>query len=196
MKKISLILIPLLIVIIVILVRANPKFSKPQQPEITPVPTKAMSLNDLYLVAQKAEALKNLSDTEVYFSAVKKPLSANRFYVEIYLSAQENTRVDGADLVMNLDPNLTVANLQKGSVFPQYPRLIADNNQIIITGLASLSGNNLKLGEPNQLFASFEVYKNSSAKAPTITVDQNSTKAFLNGEYVLNQMVSFSQIQF
>ena len=196
MKKISLILIPLLIVIIVILVRTNPKLSKPQQPKATAVPTKAMSLNDLYLVAQKAEALKNLSDTEVYFSAVKKPLSANRFYVEIYLSAQENMKVDGADLVINLDPNLTIANLQKGSVFPQYPRLIIDNNQIIITGLASLSGNNLKLGEPNQLFASFEVYKNSSAKAPTITVDQRSTKAFLNGEYVLNQMVSFSQIQF
>jgi len=196
MKKISLILIPLLVVIVVILVRGNLKFSKPQQPKATAVPTKAMSLNDLYLVAQKAEALKNLSDTEVYFSAVKKPLSANRFYVEIYLSAQENMKVDGADLVINLDPNLTIANLQKGSVFPQYPRLIIDNNQIIITGLASLSGNNLKLGEPNQLFASFEVYKNSSAKAPTITVDQNNTKAFLNGEYVLNQMVSFSQIQF
>jgi len=196
MKKISLILIPLLVVIVVILVRANLKFSKSQQPKATAVPTKAMSLNDLYLVAQKAEALKNLSDTEVYFSAVKKPLSANRFYVEIYLSAKENMRVDGADLVMNFSPNLTVANLQKGSVFPQYPRLIIENNQIIITGLASLSGNTIKLGEPNQLFASFEVYKNSSANTPLITVDQTSTKAFLNGEYVLNQMVSFSQLEF
>jgi len=196
MKKISLILIPLLIVIIVILVRTNSNLSRSQQPETTPVPTKAMSLNDLYLAAQKAEALKNISNTEVYFSAIKKPLSSNRFLVEIYLSAKENMKVDGADLVMNLDPNLTVANLQKGSVFPQYPRLIVENNQIIITGLASLSANTIKLGELNQVFASFEVYKNSSANTPLITVDQTSTKAFLNGEFVLNQQVSFSQMQF
>jgi hypothetical protein len=196
MKKISLILIPFLIIIVVILVQLHPRLSKPQQPEITPVPTKAISLNDLYLVAQKAEALKDINTTEVYFSAVKKPLSANRFYVEIYLSAKEQMRVDGADLVMNFDPNLTISNLQKGSVFPQYPRLIIDNNQIIITGLTSLANNTIKLGEPNQLFASFEVYKNNPAQTSIIAVDQNSTKAFLNGEYVLNQAISFSQLSF
>ncbi len=160
------------------------------------IPTKALSLNDLYLYAQKTKAMDEITSSEVYFSATKTQLNSRRFQIDFYLSAKDGMKVDGADLVLNVNRNLIIKKVTKGQVFPQYPRLVYTKQQATITGLASLSGNLVKLGQPNRIFTTVVVEKIIPNQSAKISIDQASTKAYLNGEAVLNQIVSLKEINF
>lgn len=193
-KAILIIIATILFLSLIIFYRFWPSKNTFSSEPKTIIPTKALSLNDLYLYAQKNKAMENISNSQVYFSAVKKELNPKTYRLDIYLSAREGMKVDGADLVLSYESNIVINQIIKGQVFPQYPRLLAEDNQIYITGLASLAGNTIKLGQPNKIFVSLIVAKKETSKPAILNVNQTDTKAFLNGEPVLNLELSFNQI--
>ncbi|OGK72575.1 hypothetical protein A2459_02800 [Candidatus Roizmanbacteria bacterium RIFOXYC2_FULL_41_10] len=191
-KKLSLLKLTFILLLVLLpVVFFSWRFNRPEK---IPSPTKKMSLSDLYLYAQKTKAMDEITSSEVYFSATKTQLDNRHFQINFYLSAKDGMKVDGADLVLNTSQNLIIKKITQGQVFPQYPRLVHDNQNATVTGLASLAGNMIKLGQPNRLFASLIVEKVIFNQPAKITIDQSSTKANLNGEAVLNQSVSLKEI--
>lgn len=155
---------------------------------------KQISLNDFYLLVQKERALEQITAGQVYFSGVAKKISNQRFQLNIYLLGPNTMKTDAADLAFKCTENCAIEKVKTGQTFPQYPKKQFSADSVSITGIASLAGNKVKLGEPNTLFASVLIRKLVLSKDSRIAVDQNNTKAYLNGSSVLNQAASMSEI--
>jgi len=153
-----------------------------------------LSAEEETLAKQKKQILAEIEDGQVYFATLKTSLKENLYQIDVYLSAKPEMKVDAADLIIRTDKNLTIEEVKKGQVFADYPRLINEKQTATITGIAKLGQDKIVFGEPNQIFASLLVSKNKTNLPAKLTVDTENTKAFLNGQMVLDKQVSFNEI--
>ena len=72
-----------------------------------------------------------------------------------------------------------------------------DRNYLLVTGLASANNNEMVYGKPNKTFAEFTVSTsdNNQAGKKQITISQEDTKIYLNGESVLDTVKSVKFIE-
>jgi len=153
-----------------------------------------MSLDDFYLHAQKTKAIKEIFPSDVFFQATSNYIGQNSYQVDIYLKGEPNMQFDAADLVLITD-NLQVKKITPGSTFPKYPRKVNKNEQIAVTGTASLNSNVLTLGKPNKLFVSLTIEKKDPEKKGELIMNAVETKVYLMGNYVLDDQKSFGKIK-
>jgi len=154
-----------------------------------------MSLNDFYLYAQKTKALEQVVASSVYYTTRVSKLSDSQVQVDFYLLGGERMKVDAADLSFNLDPNLELVQLNKGETFQNYPRLVKTNNHATVTGIASITGNSVLLGEVNKIFLSAIIKKINPELSSRLTIDFENTKAYLQGEPILNLVATIKDLQ-
>src|SRR4030043_2361771 len=94
-----------------------------------------LSLNDLFLFAQKEKKLSQIpSQGKMFFSFEKKKLAEHEWIVEVTLAGDTSTRSDAADLTLLLLPGVSVSEISEGEAFPIYPRKIAEGSKVIVTG--------------------------------------------------------------
>lgn len=157
---------------------------------------KKNSAQNVCLSAQKEKVLEKVQDSKVYFSIKTSQTSAVETDIIISLLGGPSMKMDASDLVLNYTDNLTVLEIIPGQSFPTYPRKIAENGVITITGVARLDGNGIKLGEPNTIFATLRVKKTGDARQKaTITVSTTNTSAYLEGNAVLDPSLTFGKIE-
>ncbi|MFH0772877.1 MAG: hypothetical protein V1922_01025 [bacterium] len=157
---------------------------------------KKESEQDIYLYAQKIKALDNIIASTVYFSPQISYLSATKKEVIISLLGGAAMKADASDLVMRLSDNLKILEIRSGTAFPSYPRKISSDGIVTITGIASLDGAGMKLGQPNQIFITLLVEKTGDVKQKgKISVDKLNTKVFLQGNSILDPNLTFEEIE-
>ncbi len=157
---------------------------------------KKNTVQDVCLSMQKKKALEQVQNSKVYFSIKKSQRSAIETDIIISLLGGQSMKMDASDLVLNYTDNLTILEIIPGQSFPTYPRKIAENGVITITGVARLDGNGIKLGEPNTIFTTLRVKKIGDARQKAmITVNTTKTSAYLEGNVVLDPSLTFEKIE-
>ncbi len=103
--------------------------------------------------------------------------------------------MDAADLALSYSDNLTFSQILPGTAFPSYPRKIASEGAIIITGVASFN-TNIQFGESNKVFVTFVVEKlRDKNQKGTISIDVANTKVYMLEKSIFNESKSFKQIE-
>jgi len=137
------------------------------------------------------------SQNTVQFQAQAPEVTTQGYEIQIYLLGAPTQLIDAADLSVHAGENLRLVSVRLGLSFPQYPRVSVDSSQAVITGVAGLLGSNQKeYGKPNQVFATFTVEKIDPALPAELIVNTSDTKAYFNGEPVLNQKQSLEVVKF
>jgi len=143
---------------------------------------------DINLTLEKVKAIEDVVDSNIYFTFQKSTQSSTQITVVVTMVGGSGMKVDASDLVLQYSNNLKITKITPGTAFPSYPRLIAENGVITVTGLATLDSNGMVLGTPNKTFVTLEIEKMGDLKEnATLTVDKASTKAFLQGNSVLDE---------
>ena len=147
------------------------------------------------IAQQKAVALEKVVQTGVHFSSHVSHVSATKSEITVQLQGGKDMKVDASDLVMHYSQNLTVLSITSGNAFPIYPRSLAENGVITITGVASIQDSGILMGQPNSTFATLWVEKTGDSKQKgTLIIDSVNSKAFLQGKSVLDLSTSDMQI--
>jgi len=141
---------------------------------------------DVKLTQEKEKVLENVVESKIHFTAVKSSNSSSAIVVTVTMMGGSAMKVDAADLVMNYSSNLKISKITPGKAFPTFPRMIAENGTLTVTGVATIGANGIVMGTPNEVYATFEVEKVGDIKG-TITLDKINTKAFLQGNAVLDE---------
>ncbi len=141
---------------------------------------------DVKLTAEKEKVLENVVESKIHFTAQKQSVSPTVQLVTIMMVGGSAMKVDAADLVMNYSNNLKISTITPGKAFPTFPRTIAENGVFTVTGVATIGSDGIVMGTPNEVYVTFEVEKVGDIKG-TITLDKANTKAFLQGNAVLDE---------
>ena len=162
----------------------------------TIVLAKKNTTQDICLSTQKEKALEKVQDSKVYFSIKTSQKSEIETDIVISLLGGLSMKVDASDLVLNYTDNLTILEIIPGQSFPIYPRKIAENGVVTITGIARLDGSGVKLGESNTVFATLRVQKTGDIKQKaSITLNTTNTSAYLEGRAVIDSSLTFGKIE-
>jgi len=136
------------------------------------------------------------SQNAVQFQAQAPEETSQGYEIQIFLLGIPTQLIDAADLSVHVGENLRLVSVQPGLSFPQYPRISVDSSQAVVTGVAGLLGNNQKAyGKPNHVFATFMVEKIDATLPAELIVNTSDTKAYFNGEPILNQKQSLKEIK-
>jgi len=144
------------------------------------------------LEEQKKAGLAEKKGGLVYFSQKTTPLPNNQVQIDISLSGEKNTSVDAADLVLSYSPTLTVKEVNKGNVFPSYPRVNDRKGLITVTGLAMPLGNKVTYGKIDEVYVTLIVEKQGKG---TVEINTKDTQAYFNGTPILDFTSSFKPIE-
>jgi hypothetical protein len=143
---------------------------------------------DIKLTAEKEKALENVVESKIHFSAKKTQTSPILTTVVVTMLGGSAMKVDASDLVFSYTDNLKILKITPGTAFPSYPRIVAENSMLTITGIATIGDKGIILGKPNETYITFEVEKiGDTAKKGILTIDKTNTKAFLQGNSVLDE---------
>lgn len=157
---------------------------------------KKVSKEDLNLYVQKTNAMEQIVESKMYFTTSVSYISNTKTKIVISLKGGKSMKADASDLVLSYSPNLVIQEIVPGVTFPSYPRKVVNAGELILTGVASLSGNGIKLGEPNTVFATLIVEKKGNQKQTGIlSVDTTRTDIFLEGVSVLDRDALFKKIE-
>ncbi len=156
-----------------------------------------LTLSDASFVSKRDKELDLITKNLLYFSTKTKELFSGQWVVTIELSGEADSAADAADLKVIIPESLVVSNLKVGNAFPIFPRQVIDGNYLLVTGLASANNNEMVYGKPNKTFAEFTVSTsdNNQAGKKQITISQEDTKIYLNGESVLDTVKSVKFIE-
>lgn len=151
---------------------------------------------DVCLSVQKEKALEKVEETQVYFSSKVVRKSPTVVDVEISLMGGNSMRIDASDLVLNYSENLKITEMIPGPALPSYPRKLSEGGVITLTGIASLNGNGIIFGQPNNIFVTLHVEKTGELKQKgVITLNKTDTNAFLQGNPILDISKTFETIE-
>jgi len=158
-----------------------------QQTQLTKKQLPTLTQTDVSFITKRDKVLETIIKSPLYFSVKTQKFSVNRWTITIKLEGEIKGAADAADLRLELPENLTVSNIKVGPAFPFYPRKVAVNNYLLISGVASADNNQMVFGEPNKIFAELTVQTiNNQLDIKKIVVDKNDTKIYLNGESILD----------
>lgn len=151
---------------------------------------------DLSLYTQKTQALEEVVESTLYFSSRVSSLSPIKKEVIISMLGGASMKSDASDLVMRYTDNLKVVEIIPGVVFPTYPRKALVDGKITITGIASLENNEIKFGNPNNVFATLVIEKTGDPlQKGVLTVDKGLTQIYLQGTAIIDTNKSITQIE-
>lgn len=143
---------------------------------------------DLVLTKEKEKALENIVESKIRFSSKKTQTSPTLATITVTMLGGSAMKVDASDLVFNYSNNLKILKITPGSAFPSYPRIVAENGVLTVTGIATIGDKGIILGTPNETYVTFEVEKiGDIAQKGTLSIDMINTKAFLQGNSVLDE---------
>jgi hypothetical protein len=135
------------------------------------------------------------STNQVYFELKEAPVQdAATVQLDIVLKGEDGQRLDAADLKLEVGKNLRIVNVFPGQTFRQYPRVFFNATEAVITGIADLAGSQAQPGEANRIFASLVVEKVAPALPALLKVNQQETKAYLEGLPILNSQLNLKEI--
>ncbi len=158
--------------------------------------SQGVSKEEVKLYVEKEKILQEVVDSPLYFVSSTKTISPSRFEVTFSLKGGTAMKTDAGDLTLSYSSNLDVVEIKTGETFPQYPRKVISDGEVIITGVASLAGSSVTLGKSNTVFATIVVEKNGFTNGKsTISLNKAKTQFYLQGKSVLNEQSSFADIQ-
>jgi len=135
------------------------------------------------------------SQNTVHFQVQSPEAVSQGYQLQIFLLGAPTQLIDAADLAVEAGPNLRLVSAQPGETFPQYPRMSIESTRAVFTGVAGLmSGNQKDYGQPNRVFVSLVVEKIDPALPATLLINTTDTKAYFNGEPILNKKQSLQKI--
>lgn len=150
------------------------------------------NLSDIFFLSQKAKAEVSVKKTDLYFSYKMNKLESGLFKISIYFEGDNKAAADAADIKINLK-NLEVKSIFPGKAFPSYPRSLAKDNYLLVTGTAVLQGSSFVYGKP-ELFAELTIGKTDQTEKSEAVLDLEGTKVYLGGESVFNAEKTFKKI--
>jgi hypothetical protein len=151
---------------------------------------------DLNLYAQKTQALEKVVESTLYFSSRVSSLSPIKKEVALSMLGGASMKSDASDLVMGYTDNLKIVEIIPGTVFPTYPRKALVDGKITITGITSLENNEIKFGNPNNVFATLVIEKTGDPlQKGILTVDKSLTQIYLQGTSIIDTNKSVTQIE-
>lgn len=140
---------------------------------------------------EKQTALSEKKEGTVYFSAKSILLPGGDTQIDITLNGEGDVSVDATDLVISYPSGVEIKEIKKGTAFPSYPRALAKNGSITITGIALPMGSSITYGKVNELFATIIVNKKTDVK---MNINTKDTQAYFNGEPILDFSRTFSKL--
>lgn len=149
-----------------------------------------------YISIQKEKELEGIVESKVYFSSKISRISATETEVNISLMGGADMKIDASDLILDYSDNIKIISIIPGSAFPSYPRKLLEGGKITVTGVASLNGTGIKLGQTNQIFVTLRVEKMKDLNQKgTITLNKGGTSAFFQGNPILDFGLTFEKIE-
>jgi len=136
-------------------------------------------------------ALDEKKSGQLFFSAKSTQLPGGDTQIEITLDGNPATSVDAVDLVLTYNNDTVVKEIKKGTAFPSYPRTLAKNGSITITGIALPMGNTISYGKVGSLFATITVNKKPGT---ALILNTKNTQAYFNGAPILDFARTFKTL--
>jgi hypothetical protein len=155
----------------------------------------AISMKDLNLLNNKNDQTAKVVSGKMFFSFIKGNVNTDEYEIRIFLSGDPNTLADAADLTLSYTKGLKI-DVASGDAFPDYPRKIVENGQIVITGVSSITNDNINFGKPGGTFAVLKVtIEDPEVLERDIKIDLSNSKIFYMAKDILDGENSFSLIQ-
>lgn len=143
---------------------------------------------ELRLTIEKEKSLEDVIESKISFVSRTKRFSSTKTVVTVTMVGGQGMKVDASDLVFLYSKNLKIGAITPGTAFPLYPRMVAEDGILTITGIATIGSGEIIMGKPNEIYVEFEVEKIGDAtEKGTITLDTVNTNAFLQSNSVLDE---------
>lgn len=205
MKQIIINVFALFLVSVIVWVTANYSYQRKLslleteknicQKQLTENKQSSLTSADASFIIQKEKELASVKKSLLYFSAKTQKLTVNQWKITVRLEGDIDGAADAADLRLDFPKSFIVSDLIVGSAFPIYPRKVMAEDYLLVTGLISISNNQMIFGEPNKIFVEFTVQTTDNQPIEKqITVNKEDTKIYLNGESILDTNKSVNLI--
>ncbi|OGG25730.1 hypothetical protein A2960_05265 [Candidatus Gottesmanbacteria bacterium RIFCSPLOWO2_01_FULL_39_12b] len=157
-------------------------------------PTPHLELNDVFLYGQKMKAVLSSPTEMMFFSNTHNKIDGNSWQIIINLEGNSDQLTDSANLQLDYDNGISDIQITPGDAFPLYPKIIQNKTMLSITGIATISQNNITYGQSNKIFATLLVHPNPTVKKAILTINNNSKIYFLS-QNILDQERTFKEIE-
>jgi hypothetical protein len=135
------------------------------------------------------------SGESIFFSFKNIKINDNFYSIKIFINNKADTLFDAIDLGLWFDRNkIEIVEIQNGETFLEYPRKTVGENNLIITGIASMKNGQINYASASSLFANIIVKKISTENRLGLGLDKQNTGIYFSGKNIADFNKSFNLI--
>jgi hypothetical protein len=159
------------------------------------VPT--ISDNDLKLIDEKNKLASSSATGKMYFIANKTQTGNDQYTIDIYLNSNDQKVIaDAADLTLILNNKAIVEDMITGDAFPLFPRKTNLNNNITVTGVSSVTDDNITIGKPDKLFLKLKIrITDHTSNSPLLFLNSEVSKIYASAQNITDYEKNFSVVE-